>query len=88
MEETDGTAPHLLVGLLDEEWGRRYGRPVRLGKNPTRAKTRINTTVKDAVRLLEHLREHGAGRAYGPRLQALRQIPVQNHCRDAANRLR
>ncbi|UKY48569.1 hypothetical protein [Streptomyces inhibens] len=88
LEETAGTAPHLLVGLVDEEWGRRYGRPVRLDKNPTRPKTRINTTGEDAVRLLEHLREHGAGRAFGPRLQALRQILVQNYYRDAAGRLR
>ncbi|MFF9218898.1 transposase [Streptomyces viridosporus] len=36
LEEPAGTAPHLLAGLVDEEWGRRYGRPVRLGKNPTR----------------------------------------------------
>ena len=26
---------------MDDDWGRRYGRPVRLGKNPTRPKTRI-----------------------------------------------
>jgi transposase len=40
LEEVARTAGHLLVGLVDEEWGRRYGRPVRLGKNPTRPKTR------------------------------------------------
>ncbi|CAM5385261.1 hypothetical protein SHIRM173S_09729 [Streptomyces hirsutus] len=38
LEEVAGTAGHLLDGLVDEEWGRRYGRPVRLGKNPTRPK--------------------------------------------------
>ncbi|HYQ68790.1 transposase [Actinophytocola sp.] len=43
LEEVAGAAPQLLVGLVDEEWGRRYGRPVRLGKNPTKPKTRINT---------------------------------------------
>jgi transposase len=88
LEELAGTAPHLLNGPVDEEWGRRYSRPVRLGKNPTRPKTRINTTGNDAVRLLEHLREHGAGRAFGPRVQALRQIMVQNYYRDAAGCLR
>ncbi|MFF1798379.1 IS1182 family transposase, partial [Kitasatospora sp. NPDC058263] len=41
LEEVARTAGHLLVGLVDEDWGRRYGRPVRLGKNPTRPKTRI-----------------------------------------------
>ncbi|WP_258308799.1 IS1182 family transposase [Streptomyces sp. NWU339] len=88
LEEAAGTAGHLLDGLVDEEWGRRYGRPVRLGKNPTRPKTRILATGDDAFRLLEHLRRHGAGRAFGPRAQALRQIMVQNYYRDAAGRLR
>lgn len=34
LEEAARTADHLLTGLVDEDWGRRYGRPVRLGKNP------------------------------------------------------
>lgn len=73
---------------MDEDWGRRYGRPVRLGKNPIRPKTRINTTSDDAVRLLEHLYQHGEDRAFGPRVQALRQVIVQNNYRDAAGHLR
>lgn len=88
LEEVARTAGHLLVDLVDEDWGRRYGRPVRLGKNPTRPKTWINTTGDDAVRLLEHLREHGAGRAFGAGVQALRQIMVQNYYRDEAGRVR
>ncbi|MER7468719.1 transposase, partial [Streptomyces sp. NPDC097981] len=88
LEEVAGTAPHLLDELVDEDWGRRYGRPVRLGKNPTKPKTRILATGDDAVRLLEHLYRHGADRASGPRAQALRQIMVQNYHRDAAGRLR
>lgn len=55
LEEVAGTAPHLLDELVDEDWGCRYGRPVRLGKNPTKPKTRILATGNDAVRLLEHL---------------------------------
>jgi hypothetical protein len=81
------TAPHLLADLVDEEWGRRYGRPVRPGKNPSRPKTRILATGHDAFRLLEHLYQHGADCTFGPRLQALRQIMVQNYYRDAAGRL-
>lgn len=88
LEEVVGTAPHLLDGLVDEDWGRRYGRPVRLGKNPTKPKTRILATGDDAVRLLEYLYRHGGERASGPRVQALRQIMVQNYHRDAAGRLR
>lgn len=88
LEELAGTAPHMLAGLVDEEWGRRYGRPVRLGKNPTRPKTRILATGGDAVRLIEHLGQHGPERLSGPRVQALRQIMVQNYYRDGAGRLR
>jgi hypothetical protein len=50
--------------------------------------TRILATGNDAVRLLEHLHRHGADRASGPRVQALRQIMVQHYHRDAAGRLR
>jgi transposase len=88
LEELARTAPHLLTGLVEEEWGRRYGRPVRLGKNPTRPKTRIKTTGDDAVRLLEHVRRHGLGSDCGAQVQALRQIVVQNYYGDAAGHLR
>lgn len=88
LEEVAGVSPHLLDGLVDEDWGIRYGRPVRLGKNPTKPKTRILTTGDDAVRLLEHLDQHGADRTPGPRVQALRQIMVQNYHRDAQGHLR
>ncbi|MFG2730367.1 hypothetical protein [Streptomyces canus] len=88
LEEVAGTAGHLLDDLVDEDWGRRYGRPVRLGKNPTRPKTRILATGNDAVRLLDHPYRHGADRTSGPRVQALRQIMVQNYHHDAAGHLR
>lgn len=88
LEEVAGTSPHLLDELVDEGWGLRYGRPVRLGKNPTKPKTRILATGNDAVRLLEHLYQHGADRASGPRVQALRQIISQNYHHDAAGHLR
>ncbi|WP_242645054.1 hypothetical protein [Streptomyces laculatispora] len=87
LEEVADTSPHLLDELVDKEWGRRYGRPIRLGR-PPKPKTRILATGNDAVRLLEHLYQHGADRASGPRTQALRQILVQNYYRDAAGRLR
>ncbi|WP_369394594.1 transposase [Streptomyces sp. CG1] len=88
LEEVADTCSHLLDELVDEDWGRRYGRPVRLGKNPTKPMTRILAAGNDAVRLLEHLYQHGTDRAFGPRVQALRQIMVQNYHRDAAGRLR
>lgn len=87
LEEVAGTAGHLPDDLVDEDWGRRYGRPVRLGKNPTKPRTRILATGNDAVRLLEHLYRHGTDRAFGPRVQALRQVVMQNYYRDAAGRL-
>lgn len=82
LEEVARTAGHLLIGLVDEDWGRRYGRPVRLGKNLTRPKTRILAAGDDACRLLERLHRPG------PQAEALRQVVVQNHYRDAAGRLR
>src|SRR5215468_10323972 len=36
LEELARTAGHALEGIAGDEWGRRYGRQVRLGKNPTR----------------------------------------------------
>src|SRR5919108_4444257 len=42
LEELARTAGHALEGPAAGNRGRRYGRPVRLGKNPTRPKTRIN----------------------------------------------
>ncbi|MEN1888982.1 hypothetical protein [Streptomyces mirabilis] len=88
LEEVARTASHLLAGLVDEDWGRRYGRPVRLGRNPTRPKTRILAAGDDACRLLERLRRHGPSYRLGPQAEALRQIVVQNYHRDAAGRLR
>ncbi|MET8406038.1 transposase [Streptomyces sp900116325] len=87
LEEVARTAGHLLVGLVDEEWGRRYGRPVRLGKNPTRPKTRILAAGNDACQLLERLNQDSSSYRTGPAVQALRQIIVQNYCRDTAGRL-
>jgi transposase len=48
LEELARTAGHALAGLAGDGWGRRYGRPVRLGKNPARPKTRVNETGADA----------------------------------------
>lgn len=86
LEEVSRTAEHLLVGLVDEEWGRRYGRPVRLGENPTRPKTRILAAGQDACRLLELLHRRRGYRP-GPQAEALRQIVVQDHYRDQTGRL-
>ena len=88
LEELARTAGHILAGLVDDDWGRRYGRPVRLGKNPIRPKTRINEAGADARRLLEHLAASHPELLRGPQVQALRQIVVQNYHWDPAGRLR
>jgi len=88
LEELARTAGHALAGLVDDDWGRRYGRPVRLGKNPTRPKTRMNEAGADARRLLEHLAARCPGLLRGTRVEALRQILVQNYHWDPAGRLR
>ncbi|MGW7585917.1 IS1182 family transposase [Kitasatospora sp. NPDC054768] len=88
LEELARTTGHALDSLVGEDWGRRYGRPVRLGKNPTRPKTRINTTGDDARRLLEHLGHNHPSLLGRPQVQVLRQILVQNYYWDPAGRLR
>ena len=72
----------------DDDWGRRYGRPVRLGKNPTRPRTRISEAGADACRLPGHLAASCPDLLRGPRVRALRQILVQNYHWDPAGRLR
>jgi transposase len=88
LEELARTAGHVLDGLVDDDWGRRYGRQVRLGKNPTRPKTRMNDAGADARRLLGHLAATDPALLHGPQAQALRQILVQNYYWDPAGRLR
>src|SRR5262249_25569687 len=79
---------HALEGLVDDDWGRRYGRPVRLGKNPTRPKTRMNEAGADARRLIEHLAARHPDLLSGPQVEALRQVLLQNYHWDSAGRLR
>ena len=88
LEELARTADHALEDLVDDNWGRRYGLPVRLGKNPTRPKTRINEAGADACRLIEHLAASYPDLLHGPQVEALRQVMVQNYGRDASGRLR
>src|SRR4029077_15933425 len=42
LEDLARPAGQALEGRVDDGGGRRYGRPARLGKNPTRPKTRMN----------------------------------------------
>src|SRR5437764_5438204 len=79
LEELARTASQMLDGLVGEEWGRRYSRQVRLGKNPTRPKARMNDAGTDARRLLEHLAASDPVLLRGPRAEALRQVLVQNY---------
>jgi hypothetical protein len=77
LEELARTAGHALAGLAAGDRGRRYGRPVRLGKNPTRPRTRMNQAGADARHLVEHLAARCPDLLRGPRVEALRQILVQ-----------
>ena len=88
LEELARTAGQALAGLVDDDWGRRYGRPVRLGKNPTRPRTRMNEAGADARRLIGHLAASYPGLLRGPQVEALRQVLVQNYHWDASGRLR
>jgi hypothetical protein len=88
LEELARTASQALAGLADDDWGRRYGRPVRLGKNPARPKTRMNEAGADARRLIGHLAAGYPGLLRGPQVEAPRQVLVQNYRWDASGRLR
>ena len=48
----------------------------------------MNEAGADASRLLGHLAATGPGLRHGPRVEALRQIRVQNYYWDASGRLR
>jgi transposase len=80
LEELARDAPHLLDGLVDEEWAKRYGRPVRLVSQPSRPATRLKQAGLDAFALLQSVGPEMTSRAR-PRTrqaEALRQIFLQN----------
>jgi len=55
LEELARTAGHALEGLAGDAWGRRYGRLVRLGKNPTRPKS---TSPRPPTAFQDYLDQH------------------------------
>lgn len=67
LEELARTAEYALEGLAAGSGGRRYGRPVRLGKNPARPKTRIHERGMDACALIGHLAASYPDLRHGPR---------------------
>ncbi|GAA1708344.1 IS1182 family transposase [Streptomyces yatensis] len=86
LEELARRAPHELVGLVTEDWGKRYGRAARLGKNPSKPKTRIKDTGEDVRLLLRYVHRYLPALRDGEQVQALRQIFVQNYFIDAQDR--
>ncbi|WP_324197203.1 transposase [Streptomyces sp. NRRL B-1677] len=87
LEELARRAPQELVGLVTDEWGQRYGRAARLGKNPTHPKTRIKYLGEDAYLLLRYTRTYLRGLWDGPQIQALRLIFLQNYFIDSRERV-
>jgi len=59
---------------------------VRLGKNPSKPKTRIKDTGEDVRLLLRYVHRYLPALHDGEQVQALRQIFVQNYCIDAQGR--
>ncbi|AZQ74368.1 transposase [Streptomyces luteoverticillatus] len=88
LEELARRAPQELVGLVTDEWGQRYGRAARLGKNPTHPKTRIKYLGEDTYLLLRYVRTYLRGLWDGPQIQALRQVFLQNYFIDSRERVR
>ncbi|MFF5547809.1 IS1182 family transposase [Streptomyces olivaceoviridis] len=86
LEELARRAPHELVALVNEEWAKRYGRAARLGKNPSKPKTRIKETGEDVRLLLRYVHRYLPALRDGEQVQALRQIFVQNYVLDASDR--
>jgi transposase len=84
LEETARSAPEVLDELVDEEWAKRYGRPVRLASQPSHPVTRLKQSGADAQLLLDRL----PPTTRGPRAEALRQIMVQNFLIDTRGTLR
>ena len=70
------------------EWGPRYGRSARLGKNPSAPKTRIKQVGDDAYVLLNLVARLPSLRhvSTGQQVQALKLIYEQNYYEDAAGR--
>jgi hypothetical protein len=85
LEELAPDAPHLLDGLVDEEWAKRYGRPVRLVSQPSRPATRLKQAGLDAFALLQSVGPEMTSRARPHTRQAetLRQIFLQNFLLDS-----
>lgn len=75
LEEVARQAPIELIGLLTDDWRRRYGRAARLGKNPTPPKTRIKNTGDDAYLLLRYTRLYLPKLCQGEQMQALPSVP-------------
>jgi hypothetical protein len=71
-----------------EEWAKRYGRAARLGKNPSKPKTRIKETGEDAHLLLRYVHRYLPALCHGEQVPALRRIFVQNYVLDARDRLK
>jgi transposase len=88
LEELARTAPEILEGLVSAGWGERYGRPVRMCSQPSHPVTRLTQAGADAAALLSRIRQQRPGLAWGPQVEALRQIMVQRFVTDARGRLR
>jgi transposase len=88
VEELARTAPEILDGLVTAEWGERYGRPVRMCSQPSHPITRLTQAGADAMALLSRIRRQCPSLAARPRVEAVRQIMVQQFVTDARGRLR
>ena len=88
LEELARTAGHALAGLVDDDWGRRYGRPVRPGQEPHPAQDPDERGRGGRPPAAGAPGRPPPGPAARPRVEALRQILVQNYHWDPAGRLR
>jgi hypothetical protein len=90
LEEIAQTDMAALHACMLPEWGMRYGRSARLGKNPSAPKTRIKQVGEDAYVLLNLVARLPRLRhvSTGPQIQALKLIYEQNYREDGPGRRR
>jgi transposase len=76
LEELAREDPGVLDELIDKDWATRYGRPVRLGGQPSRPATRLRQAGQDTYLLLSMLERNQ--RQGGASSDGLRRIFLQN----------
>jgi transposase len=88
LEEMAPAAPELLDELVTAEWAERYGRPTRLGSQPSHPVARLEQVGADGRELLGRIYARFPSGAIPTRAEVLRKILVQHFLVDGRGRFR